>query len=307
MILLQLGAGILLLFAGGELAIYATVRLARRWRVADGLAGLSLTAVMTSLPEIFTNGLAGLAAKGGEHAAGGVALGNVLGSNAANALLLGGIGLVWGVRRKWFFRPGGMLALLAPIAVVLLGRDGILEPWEGALLVLTWLALLRVLYSGSLGSVAPEEGTPTYHGRTLTNLLLLAASGGLLWLGGRLALEGALAWVGDFQLDARAVGAVVGLGTSLPELAVTLSALRQGRLKILEGNLIGSNILNPLVAMPAATIAGAIALPMAGMHLWWAVAGTLWFLWWATQRKGRLVTGVMAILAYFVYLGLGFA
>ncbi|MCH7494422.1 hypothetical protein IIA16_06920 [bacterium] len=306
MILLYLGGGILLLFLGGELAIYATVRLARRWRLADGLAGLSLTALMTSLPEIFTTGMAGFAAAAGEAAAGGVAYGNVLGSNAANALLLGGIGLIWGVRRKWFFRPAGMLAILAPVAVALLALNGVLTRLEGALLLLTWIFLIKYLYSGALASIAPEEGTPTDSGHTLHNVLILVASGALLWFGGRLALEGALAWVGDHQLDSRAVGAVIGLGTSLPELAVTLSALRQGRLKILEGNLIGSNILNPLVAMPASTLAGAIALPAAGMHLYWAVGGTVWFLWAATRPKGRLYMGVAAVLAYFLYLGLGF-
>lgn len=307
MILLEIGGGIVLLFIGGELAIASCVRIARRWRVAEGLVGLSLTALMTSVPEIFTNALAGSAAMRGEAAAGGIAVGNVLGSNVSNALLLGGIGLLWGLKRKSLFRPAGLMALGAPLLLgVLLLNDRTLSSAEALVLFLVWVFSIRILYSGLLANVAAEKEEVPNHHRTLPNLGILVLAGGFLWLGGKYAVAGALAWVESFMVPSQSVGAVLGLGTSLPELAVTISALRRGQLKILTGNILGSNILNPLVAMPAAAMFGSLAVPNPEHQLWWAVLGTLWFLWAATlPHRARVVMGATGVVAYFLYLGWG--
>ncbi|MBC8515198.1 hypothetical protein H8D30_05035 [bacterium] len=312
-VILLISAGVLLLFFGGEMAIWASEQLAQRLRIARRVVGLTLTALLTSLPEIFTNAVAGWEIPDQwpidtPHNAAGVAVGNVMGSNVANALLIGGIALVYGLSKKRVFRPSSYMALLAPFMTYGLAKDGVLNSFEALILVGIWIMTMRHFSVYAWAERKERKERALSKTPTAVSVLVLLVGGGLMWIGGVYCVNGALLWVEKTSLGAIAAGAILGLGTSLPELAVVVAALRKGSFQVMEGNILGSNVVNPLVALPAVTFGGAVAMPNFLPSTLWAFLATAVFLAGtkASQPLKRILGG-LAIVGYFGFLAAGLA
>ena len=276
--------------------------LARRFRISPLVIGLTVVAYGTSAPEIGTCLVAVLGDSPG------LAVGNVIGSNAANLGLILGLTAVMtpfavprGLLRREFWFMLAATVLLWPLAAA-----GVVSRPVGFALAILLVAFnvlsIRWGQRTEAGSPGGADGRPSV-GRNLT----IAAVGLVaLLIGAELLVRGA----SDI---ARALGAseitigftLVAIGTSLPELATSVAAGRRGQIQIVAGNVIGSNLFNVLGALgiSAAVVPVAIEPSLAsaevpGVLLLTLLAGVFML----TGRRVARVEGVILLAGYAAYL-----
>ncbi|MBM2320782.1 MULTISPECIES: calcium/sodium antiporter [Marivita] len=246
--LILVAFGLVALLAGGDLLVRGAVGVARRFGVSPLVIGLTLVGFGTSAPELVTSLSAALAG------APAIALGNVVGSNIANILLILGVAALIrpvaaqmaGLLREASWVGGSALALAA------LAVSGQISTLSGACLI----GFLGFYLWGAFRS----SSVPSDDLSILTDPLPKAAT--LLVIGLALTIGGAIALVDGATGIARAYGvpeAVIGLtlvavGTSLPELATTVMAARRGQSDVALGNILGSGIFNILGILGATAL-----------------------------------------------------
>jgi cation:H+ antiporter len=261
--ILLLLAGLVMLGLGGDVLVRGAVGVARRFGLSPLLIGLTLVGFGTSMPELATSLQANL---GGSPD---VAIGNVVGSNIANILLILGIAAV--IRpiacdRAAFRRDGPMLAAsqLAMAAVILTGVVGRVE---GAVMLAGLLAYTVFCYvserrAGDAGARmhAQEAELPALPQAPLWLSAAMALGGIALTIAGaRLLVDGAIDLARAAGISEAVIGlTLVAVGTSLPELATAIVAALRRQGDVAFGNVIGSNIFNALGILGAT----ALALPM---------------------------------------------
>ncbi len=233
-------AGLAILMTGGELLISGAVKLARHWGMSSLFVGLTIIAFGTSAPELFVSLSANLQ---GEPD---IMLGNVIGSNIAN---IGLILAICALIRPFYSRFSYFIWELFWV----LGASLLLAlfAWQGYFGRITGLLFLGglVLFSWQSwkkGRVQrdQDEDSP---GKNPVFLYLLACLAGLagLSLGSQLFIMGAVDVALYLNVSSLIIGlTMAALGTSLPELASSVSAIRRGNADIILGNIIGSNLFN---------------------------------------------------------------
>lgn len=240
LILVGIGA----LYYGGNWTVDGAVALAHRLGVSAGFVGLSLIALGTSLPELVVT----LDAVWKGHPD--LAMGNIVGSNIANVLFIAGVGAL-----VCFLQcPDGTrmrdLPVFAAVMVLLTGLMlyGRIERWMGLLMVLVLAGYL--VWSWRLDrrhtqAEDTEEGLPVLRalGLVLLGLVLLA-------VGGEVLVTGGVGLARDLGVAEAAIGlSLIAFGTSLPELAATVTAALRKETALALGNVIGSNIYNVLLVL----------------------------------------------------------
>jgi len=251
--------GFVLLMLGGELVVQGAITVAGRLRVPPLLVGFTIVAIGTSLPEL---AVVLEAVNEGTHE---IAVGGVLGSNVANVMLVLGTASLLGaasdpgqgVRRDAVAVAAATAILLAAVLI-----GGI--AWQFGILMLLGLA---AYYSYSYRA-SKAEGTDIEDSDTwLPDYILLAipvtAVGGyMIWTGAEMLVEGATGLAGDYGISESVIGlSVVALGTSLPELAVTIVAGLRGQGGVAVGNVLGSNVINIMgILGVAATYSGGLII-----------------------------------------------
>ncbi len=310
--LLAAAAGLALLAFGARLFIDGAADGARRMRVSPMLVGMFLAGFATSLPEAV---VAAVAAFRGSLE---LALGNAVGSNIANiGLVLGAAVLLMGMRPE---RGAGRVDLGAMTAVTVLTCLLLLNQYLSrldaivllsALPVVTWL-LVRNTRSRELQRAGAESGPAPSVQRSMPRNAAYAAAGLiLLLLGAELLVRGAqqvalIAGVGELVIGAT----IVAIGTSLPELAITIAGALKREAEIALGNVIGSNIFNLLVVIG---VAGVIAPSgfspqLLTLHVPMLLGFTLWFVLLARLCAWRGGLGrawsISLLLPFALYLGL---
>lgn len=247
MIAFGLLGGLVLLYLGGEALVRGGSALALRMGVKPLMVGLTVVAMGTSTPELVVS--MGAAFDG----FGGIALGNVIGSNIANIALILGISAVirpMQVQSK-LVRLDMPIALAVAVLLVVVVLDGELSRLDGVLLFTGFLAYIaftiwearrdRAILDSEPGAGAPTQTKP------LVSVLLILAGLGLLVLGGRLFVEAAVTLAAQLGVPDSIVGlTIVAIGTSLPELATSIIAAVRGESDLSIGNVVGSNIFNVL-------------------------------------------------------------
>ncbi|MDO5658210.1 MAG: calcium/sodium antiporter [Paracoccus sp. (in: a-proteobacteria)] len=297
-------AGLVLLVLGGEQLVRGAVALALRLGIAPVIVGLTVVAFGTSAPEMIVSVNAAL------RGSPGIALGNVVGSNIANVLVILGLTALIapiatqgrGFRSSWFY----MVA--ASVLLIVLCLLGPLHFWHGVVL----LAGMALVLSAQIGQArrygsddAPEDGAGRISGARIA--LLLAVGLVLLPLGARLLVSGATDIARGFGISEAVIGlTLVALGTSLPELAASVVAARRGQSGIALGNVIGSNIFNILAIMGITSFFGPLHVPpeMMRFDLWLMLACAVViapFLF-TGRRIGRVAGGAL-LAAYAIYVG----
>ncbi|MDX1603008.1 MAG: calcium/sodium antiporter, partial [Salinimicrobium sediminis] len=246
-ILLLLGGFVALIF-GANALVDAASSLAARWGVPSIVIGLTIVAFGTSAPELVVNVFA--ATSGSTD----MVLGNVLGSNIFNVLgILGISALIYPLTVKsnttWIEIP---LSLLAAICVFVVASDVVLDGAttnlisrsEGIVLLLFFLIFLVYnLVVAKSGGADEEMETKDYSVGKGILFIILGLAG--LILGGRLIVTSAVSIAEVIGLSERVIGlTVVSIGTSLPELATSIIAVRKKNVDIAIGNVVGSNIFN---------------------------------------------------------------
>jgi cation:H+ antiporter len=239
---LYLLAGLTGLFLGGEALVRGSVGIARRMAIPPLLIGLTVVGFGTSTPELLVS------VEAAWRGVPDIALGNIVGSNIANILLIVGLSaLVWPIRviGATLRRDTAvmMAAALVLVPIFYLGQVGRLS---GALLVLGLAGYLIWAYLKPGVAVIEDEGVPA---PTSLPVSALWVAGGLvaLMLGARFLVDGAVAIARGYEMSEAFIGlTIVAVGTSLPELATSLIAALRRQSEIAIGNIIGSNIFNVL-------------------------------------------------------------
>ena len=302
MIYLQLALGFVLLVAGGEALVRGAVSVARRLGVSPLLIGLTLVGFGTSTPELVTSLQAAF------DGLPGIAVGNVVGSNIANILLiLGAAALIapMSIARDGFGRDGAALAgaTVLCIGVILYGA---LDRWLGGVLIAALAAYLVLAYVTDR-TEAPDPAADAASRPGPLWLALLLAIGGIAVtiLGARLAVDAAVALALVWGMSETVVGlTIVAVGTSLPELVTSVMAALRREPAIAFGNVVGSNIYNILGILGVTALVRPIAVPaqIAQLDIW-VMAGATGALVAAVivwQHIGR-GAGLAFVIAYATY------
>ncbi len=309
-----LAGGFALLLQGAEWLVGGASAVARRLGTSDLVVGLTVVAFGTSAPEFVVNVFA--AAEGHTD----VAIGNILGSNTFNILLILGVAalirpLAVVEATVWKEIP---LSLLAAVLVGVMASDRWLDGAASdslsrvdglVLLAFFGIFLVYMLEAARKGTAPAPDGPAAANGPSLAGSWLRVGAGlALLVGGGRAAVVGAVELAARFGLSEALIAlTVVSAGTSLPELATSAVAAWRGNSDIAVGNVVGSNIFNVFFIL--GTSAAIRPLPFAperGADALVTVAATVaLFLAAFTGRRHRVDRweGVLFLLAYGGYLG----
>ncbi len=303
-ILLIIG-GLALLMAGGELLVRGAASLARRIGMSSLVVGLTVVSVATSAPELAVTVDAVFTG------APDLAVGNVIGSNTANVLLILGAGALiapLAIRRQ-LLRFDIPVMLVLSILLLVLGLDGGLSILDGVLLFggyVTVTAATVMLGKRNSKALAEKVAPPTQPG-WVSGLLVLAGVG-LLILGAQLLVRGAVSIATDLGISELVIGlTIVAIGTSLPELAATIIAVRRGEGDMAVGNVVGSNIANIGLVLGLPTVISGGGIPVApssialDLPLMIATAVVLVVVAFTGSRIVRL-EGAAFVLLYAAYL-----
>jgi len=302
--------GIALLLLGAEGLVRGGVSLARRLGVSPLLIGLVLVGFGTSTPELVASLRAALAGSPG------IAVGNVVGSNIANILLILGVSAVirpLACEPRALSRDGAMLAFASLIGAAVM-LSGALGRVAGAALLLLLAGYIVQTYRRE--RVAPDasaemhaqEATAGEPGpASLGGALALALSGLAATVAGAdLLVDGALVLARAHGIPETVIGlTLVAVGTSLPELATSAVAALRGQSDVALGNILGSNIYNILGILGLTALVRPIAVPaeILRLDLWVMLATVAVLLVFA--RTGRRLTrgeGVCLLAFYGLYL-----
>jgi cation:H+ antiporter len=304
----QLIGGLIYLLMGGDLLVRGAVALARRARVPPVVVALSVVAFGTSLPELVVSVRAVLTGYSE------IGLGNVVGSNIANALLVVGAPAILhplACTERTARRNSTIMVGISVFFVLLCLLGGLGRTAGVALLavmaLLVWYTA-RTTIAQRGADEAPELewvlGLPTKT-RMIALFIVVGAIG--LPLGARMLVDAAVVVAAQLEISNAVIGlTIVALGTSLPEIATSIIAAYQRQAGVAMGTAIGSNVFNILGIMGVATLVSPapIAVPPGFLSLDLPVmvltAVLLTFFVWR-RRLGRLA-GVGLVLGYGAYL-----
>lgn len=271
------------------------------------LIGVTIIALGTSLPELVSSAVAVL------QGASEIVAGNVIGSNIANLLLVLGLaGVLTGHLRLAYNVLSIDLPFLAGSAFffALIAWDGGIGRGEAVLSLAGLVIYLSYALSGRPQEALPldeaaleEDQAPRL---TPYPVLILIGAGGLIYLGADLTIRAVIVLAELVGLSTETIAAsAVALGTSLPEVAVTIAAIRLGQAELAVGNILGSNIFNafgvigltgligPLVVAPSLI---AFALPM-------MIAATLMTMFAIMEQELTKWEGWLLLLFYTFFMG----
>ncbi len=269
--LLLVCGGLVALVLGGDTLVRGAVAVAQRAGLSPLVIGLTLVGFGTSVPELMTSLIAAF------DGLPGIALGNVIGSNIANILLILGVSAA--------IAPLAAGAVLGRDGMVMLGVTGLcvtlilmgdIGRIAGLVCVLVLIAYLVTTLRNAPPDVAadiPQVLRPLWQGLAL----FVIGLGGVL-LGANLLVSGASAIATAFNVSNAVIGlTVVAVGTSLPELVTSVIAARKGQGDIAIGNIIGSNIFNVLGILGITAMVHPLRVPpdMTGLSLWVLIGSAL--------------------------------
>ncbi len=290
-----LAAGFFILVKGAQYFVDGASALAARFNVSQLVIGLTIVAMGTSLPEASVSIIAAL------RNSADVAVGNVLGSNSINIMVILGLTAVLAPLRVEKSTRTYELPFTVFITGVLIymGRSGSLGFLQGCILWLLFIGYLFYLrYTGKEDGTADEVQLPLWR---LALYILVGPA--LLLLGSNLAVKAAVEIALLLEISQRFIGlTIVALGTSLPELVTCLVAGLEGKDDIAVGNIVGSNIFNILFVLGSSALIMPVTFQKAFIFDGWVSLGAAVLLLVCAWR-GKLGRsgGLVLLAAYACY------
>ncbi|MFQ1700692.1 calcium/sodium antiporter [Loktanella agnita] len=292
-------AGLAALFLGGDWLVKGASTLALRFGITPMVVGLTIVGFGTSAPELMVSLNAAL---GGRAE---IAIGNVIGSNIANILLILGLAaLITPITVQFAQIKGDLLWMtLATLALPLLFWSGMIGATKGVIMLLALAAYLLVsLRKPNEASDSTRTPAPLWQG-----LLLTALGLGAVLIGAHYLVESASMIARKWGVSEAIIGlSIVAVGTSLPELATTLMAAVRGARDIALGNVIGSNIFNILCILGVTAVVQPIAVDPRFLiidtpTLIGATLALTLILWWKSALNRRTGTVMLALYALYIW------
>ena len=312
-VILSLGSlllGIVMLIRGGTWAIDSGVFVANRFGISPMVVGFTIIAFGTSLPELVVSVFANL------QGSPGIALGNVLGSNIANILMVAGFVSIFITMKvavnKALIRDL-VFMILATIALIALLHYGDISRTAGFLMVAVLLAYIFFQYKTSKSEEYEAnkfedtrfQSNNIAYATLLLGLVFIAVGAEFLVKGARVIAE--LIGVSESVIAL----SIIALGTSLPELSTSIIAARKGQASMVIGNIIGSNVFNILMiigvsAMARPIVQGSFSSQIVNFDIWVTLLVSLCFLFVLLifGRINRVVGSVFFLLyvSYNIYI-----
>ncbi|MEX0876181.1 MAG: calcium/sodium antiporter [Phycisphaerales bacterium] len=303
---LALVGGLAVLIAGADFLVRGSAQLARVMGLSAFAIGVTVVAFGTSAPELFAS--IGAALQGVPD----LAIGNVVGSNIANILLIMGVGALMSPmvveRRVRLVEMPIMLVITIAASVLLI--DFSLTRFEGGLLAAGLVGyVLFIVRSHRVEIVEEAQEVVTHPKPVWIDVLMIVGGVVALGIGAKALVYGASEIAMAVGVPAGVVGTtVVAFGTSLPELAATVRAALGKSTDIAVGNVVGSNIFNLLSVLGITALIQPLAMPasmawdiwvMLGVSVFWVVLAAL------RPGMGR-VTGAFFAAGYCAYIAVSF-
>ncbi|NVJ97377.1 MAG: calcium/sodium antiporter [Alphaproteobacteria bacterium] len=306
---IEVVAGLVFLVFAGDYLVRGAVSLARRAGISKMIIALTIVAFGTSAPELMVGVDAVL--KGAPT----LALGNIVGSNIANVLLVVGLPAIIAPMTCTAPRIKKNLIIMLGATALFIGMA-----FSGTFTAIHGIALLGTLAIFIGYSIARRKNCPMeaaaetadmeelQHKPDRYSIATLMVVGGLIGLiiGADLLVEGATAIAHDFGVSDAVIGlTLVALGTSLPELMTAMMAAIRGHCEVAVGNVIGSNIFNLLCIGGAASTVGDIPVPASFLQvdLWVMLGASLLLIPFARSgaRMGK-TAGIAMVVMYVGYI-----
>ena len=293
-------AGFVLLIKGADWFVDGAAGFAARFGIPQLVIGLTIVAMGTSAPEAAVSITAAMSGNAG------ITIGNVIGSNILNVLLILGVTAVIttvAVQKSTVKWEMPFMHLITIVLAVLGFTGGEIVLWEGVVLWALFLVYLGYLFRMAKNGNADEEDEMEM--RPLWKQLLMLVVGIVcIVYGSDLTVDNATILAEAFGMDDRLIGlTIVAFGTSLPELVTSITAAKKGKADIAIGNIVGSNIFNILFVVGTTALITPVAFKMgflidsavsliAGLVLWFGVM---------KEKKLKRPVGIVMLLAYAVY------
>jgi len=236
--------GFVLLVLGGELLVKASVGLSFKFNISKAVIGMTVVSFATSVPELLVSMQAAL------NGHSDIALGNVIGSNIANIVLVLGVTTLIAPLfvNKYFYKLNWPTMMTFTVLLFwFLYNDNQISRFEGLILLSLLILFIYILVRKAkvLGVGIEEIDEDLTESSNLRIGLWFLIGGVALWGGAELLIDGAITMAKEFNISERIISiSVVAIGTSIPELATSIIAAVKKEKSISLGNLIGSNIFN---------------------------------------------------------------
>jgi cation:H+ antiporter len=296
--------GIAGLWLGTELTIGGALAIARRHNLSEFFVGLVILSIGSDLPEIAIAVDAGIKGLMG-HDASGVVVGTSIGSVVAQiGFVLGLAGVIsFLTLPRLFVLKHGAVLLGATVLLFLLALDGQVTRFEGMLLISAYVIYVIALMNGE--NVPDDEPGQLAGGGTRSWFLLLAGLGTVI-ISSEITVTSVVNIAYTFELSEALISVlIIGLGSSLPELSISISAILKKKTEMSVGNIIGSNILDTLLPIGIAAVISQVTFERQLLYFdlpFILVLTTVVLAFFYTRRGVARTEGLIILGFYFAYV-----
>ena len=302
--------GLILLAFGGDTMVNGSVGVAKKLKVSTLLIGIVLVGFGTSTPEL----VASFIAINQEVPSTGIAIGNIIGSNIANILLILGVSSIIHpikIEKNSFFRRDFWFLSVATLVIFITSFTGQINRYAGSVMVGTLLFYIFYSYKSEKKFVNENENKDIKEEisevkeKPLYISLIMAIAGITMTIyGAKLLVDSAITIARNFGISEAIIGlTVVAIGTSLPELASSVSASIKKHNDIAFGNIVGSNIYNALFILGMVALFTPVLFPTDLTNdVYILIATTLLLIFSAFLGKIGRISGIIYLIAYGFYV-----
>jgi len=307
MIYLLLIIGLVILISSANILVAGASSIAKKFDIPNLIIGLTVVSFGTSFPELIINILASFNGQGD------LAIGNVVGSNTINILLVIGISALIKpitvrsntVRFEIPFMVLSMLILIISANDILIdgASQSVLTRSDGFIFLAFFLLFIYYTFMVGRNSSDKDKGHEIEEQKILKSILFLLLGIAGLYFGGVLIVDNATIIAIDLGLSEAVIGIlVIALGTSLPELATSAVAAYKGNADMAVGNIVGSNIFNVFFVLGVSITIQPIAFsPFLNLDILFALFASLMLFMFIFTRKGRQIDKIEAVAFLVLY------
>ncbi len=321
--------GLFCLIKGSQIFVKSSVSIAKRLGISTFIIGLTIIAFGTSLPELVSSIFASL------EKASGLIIGTIIGANIANLSLINGIASFINPIKveKDVLKRDGYMVIFSVLILLISLIDGKISRTEGIIFLLIYISyilfliefknlkrhykfqdfidysfrfgylhFIKSLFSKSKVSLKKKKKS---NGKTWKKLSLLILGAVLIYFGAKYVVEEALFFAVSFNISGIIIGVLISIGTTLPELSVSITASRKKLGNIVIGNTLGSCITNTLLILGISALIYPLVFTKTTVYF---ILGfliltsfiTLYFI--KTRLKLRKIEGMFLLLIYVIFL-----
>lgn len=304
--------GFVLLIKGADWFVDGASALSKKFGIPSVVIGLTVVAFGTSLPEASVSISAALSQSSG------ISIGNVVGSNLFNLLVVAGASAIFCpiMVDKSIIKKDMPFSFIITLALLFLSfsvfpsasADNVISRADGIILLLFFSIFMYYTVRSSLAAPAPEEDENVKIMPVWQQLLFIAIGIAGICIGGNRVVEGAKVIASNFGMSDSLIGlTIVAIGTSLPELVTSVVAARKGESDIAIGNVIGSNIFNILFVLGVSSVITPIVISPADVInsmydiIIVALATLLVYIPVVRKQKISRLAGSIMLIGYIIY------